>query len=184
MWLGWTFFELSISHISTCSLPLYYFFPIRVVAEIKSWSSHVTCSTFLCLLISHTLLLAPNYINLRIHHTPSLSPGQIVQVNLAGQWQPFKISLYYFISHQIICKLYTWFFPGFCQSSVVSLTISCLAFIDWWLMPELFSVHTWSNENSFTNIATFYFWLKFSQIIWESKLIFSFERSGHHMWLC
>lgn len=111
-------------------------------------------------------------------------PYQIVQVNLAGQWQPFKISLYYFISHQIICKLYTWFFPGFCQSSVVSLTISCLAFIDWWLMPELFSVHTWSNENSFINIATFYFWLKFSQIIWESKLIFSFERSGHHMWLC
>lgn len=111
-------------------------------------------------------------------------PYQIVQVNLAGQWQPFKISLYYFISHQIICKLYTWFFPGFCQSSVVSLTISCLAFIDWWLMPELFSVHTWSNENSFTNIATFYFWLKFSQIIWESKLIFSFEGSGHHMWLC
>ena len=53
----------------------------------------------LCFLLPTTSILSQ--INLRIHHTPSLSPGQIVQVNLADQWQPFNISLHYFISHQV-----------------------------------------------------------------------------------
>lgn len=111
MWLGWTFFELSISYISTCSLPLYYFFPIRVVAEIKSWSSHVTCSTFLCLLISHTLLLAPNYINLRIHHTPSLSNSSSQFSRSVAAFQDFTLLLYF--SSNNLQVIYLVFFQDF-----------------------------------------------------------------------
>ena len=151
MWHGWTFFELYISSfIIYC---IWYhsfsnFHLIRVVAEIRSWASHVTCSTFLCLLISHTLLLAPNYIN------PFYSPSYLIlSVNIAGQWHPFNCMLLYFSANWV--KLYTLFLSEFSQIILylVSLILFALASIDWSLNPELFSVHTWSNKIFFNFIT-------------------------------
>ena len=109
-WHGWTFFYptfflvLFLHLLESHFAPFFSFVSDLLLKEQPgvglAWFSHVTGSTFICLLISHTLFLSLNPILPVFSSNPIpfrmsffiLSSVQILQSNLLGQFQPLNMS--------------------------------------------------------------------------------------------
>jgi hypothetical protein len=143
MWLGWIFFEPI--------LLVLFSFIIKLLLKEQASCSHVTCSTFLCLLISHTLLLAPNYINpssIPFHKSHALLSYKsffdpLSFSNNSSQSSrsvaPFHSTVYYFISQKFESNnLQVVYFVSTCESWIF---FALLSLTDDWCQNYFLYTH-------------------------------------------